>query len=175
MNRANPRLLFADGDVIDGEITKQRTQADIAREWRAAKARAQETIAAVREQSSEDRAAAQVARDLREMADVVAVYRREQQAIIDNDRREQEERKRKYQREQDRRAGLIRAGDIPTMIEAALEIERGIQSEAIGSAMVEILRKGLGPDKDQKERRQIFDRITAGLYDTTDPASRARH
>jgi hypothetical protein len=146
--------LFDDGPVIEGEIIGERTQADIQREWREAKARAQETIAAVREQSVEERAAAQVARDLREMKDVVGTYRRAAEADLEADRLAKEDMRRRALNEQRRRAGLIRQGDVTEMLNTMFEIERGIQSEAVGSAMADMLAKSLGP---ASARRAVFD------------------
>jgi hypothetical protein len=152
--------LFGDGPVIDGEIIGERTQADIQREWREAKARAQETIAACRADSAESRAAEQVARDLREMRDVVRVYQRKAEADLEADRIAKEDMQRRAQREQERRAQLIRQGDVTAMLNAMFETERGVISEAVGGAMAHMLAKSLGP---ASARRAIFDGIAEGF------------
>jgi hypothetical protein len=125
-------LFSGDGPVIDGEIIEERTQADIQRDWRAAKARARETIAAVREQSAEERAAEQVARGLREMKDVVGAYRRAAEADLEADRLAKEDMQRRARREQERRAGLIGRHEL----HAELDRRDGVLLDAMGEAIV---------------------------------------
>jgi hypothetical protein len=152
--------LFGDGPVIEGEIIAEGTQADRQREWRAAKAESERLIAAVRAESAEVRAADQVARDLREMRDVVRVYQREAEADIEADRLAKEDMQRRARREQERRAGLIRRGDVTAMLNAMFETERGVISEAVGSAMADMLERSLGP---ASARRAVFDRLAEGF------------
>jgi hypothetical protein len=159
--RDNVLHLFSDdGPVIEGEIIGERTQADIQREWKIAKAESEALIAACRAESAEARAADQVARDLREKADVVRAYRLEAEADIEADRLAKEDMKRRAFNEQRRRAGLIRQGDVTAMLDAMFEVERGVISEAVGSAMADMLAKSLGP---ASARRAVFDGIAEGF------------
>jgi hypothetical protein len=147
LNRGTPKLLFLDENIIDAEIVKERTQEDIQRDARAAKARAQETLAAVRAESVEAQADTRVRRDLREMGDVMRTYRLEAEADIEADRLAKEARERAARRDQVHQRTMDAPTDGSTLVTADNldEVLSGIVARLLSE--IDDLKKRLADSK----------------------------
>ena len=133
--RDNVLHLFSDdGPVIEGEIIEERkgrTQEERNALGRAARAESEAQIAAVRANSAEARAAADVDRAMREKRDVVRTYRLEQEADLEKVAREQDEMRRRAYRDQQRRSRLLGRSEL----HAELDRRDAVLLEAVGSVV----------------------------------------